>query len=66
MASTDFQFPKVPGIGVDARQALAMFGARIGPPKMATVLYRVRATFMEPDREFSITTIGYPIAIWRA
>jgi hypothetical protein len=56
--------PKVPEMGVDTRQALKMLGARIGPPKNATVLYRVRATFMERHRD-SVTTVGYPIAIWR-
>ena len=59
------QFPNVPGIGRNPRQALEMLGARIGPPKMVTVLYRVRATFAEEERGFSLTTIGYPIAIWR-
>jgi hypothetical protein len=58
--------PNIPGIGADTRQALKMFGARIGPPKLATALYRVRATFNETERNYSITTVGYPIAIWRA
>jgi hypothetical protein len=62
---TEEGFPEVPEIGANTRQALEAFGALIGPPKTATVLYRVRTTFAEEKRDYSITTIGYPIAIWQ-
>ena len=58
--------PNIPGIGGNTRQALKMLGARMGPLKSAAVLYRVRAMFMEAERDYSVTTVGYPIAIWRA
>jgi hypothetical protein len=66
MESDLFALPKVPGIGVNVYNALEQVGARVGPGKMCRVLYRVRATFAEPQRGFAITTIGYPLAIVRA
>ena len=57
--------PSVPGIGANPFHALTAFGARTGPPKMCSVLYRIRATFAEPARGYSITTVGYPIVIER-
>lgn len=64
--ATEFGIPVVPGIGANPLGALEQSNARIGAPKMCSVLYRVRATFNEPDRDFSLTTVGYPIAIWRS
>ncbi|MEV7096813.1 hypothetical protein AB0M80_28575 [Amycolatopsis sp. NPDC051045] len=37
-----------------------------GPPKMVDVLYRIRASFMDSDDDFRVTTIAYPIAMLRA
>jgi len=66
MEAEAFGLPAVSGIGANPVKALATFGALIGPPKVCTVLYRVRATFAEPSREFSLTTVGYPLGIWRS
>jgi hypothetical protein len=37
-----------------------------GLPKMTQVLYRVRLTFLNRDRDDQLTTIGYPIVVARA
>jgi hypothetical protein len=50
----------------DVLRELETFGARMGPPKTVAALYRMRATFMDAHRGSSLTTVGYPIAIWRA
>lgn len=61
---TDLNIPEIPGIELDTLAALQKFGARIGPSKTVTVLYRARASFIELPGNISRTTIGYPIAIW--
>ncbi|MEU4254061.1 hypothetical protein AB0F15_42380 [Amycolatopsis sp. NPDC026612] len=39
---------------------------RWGPPKMVDVLYRIRASFLDSDDGYRVTTIAYPIAMLRA
>lgn len=58
--------PTVPGIGANPIEALKLLGAWVGPPKLCSALYRVRATFAEPQRQYSLTTVGYPIVIARS
>ncbi|MFF1615797.1 hypothetical protein ACFVYA_49405 [Amycolatopsis sp. NPDC058278] len=39
---------------------------RWGPPKMVDVFYRIRASFLDFDDDYRVTTIAYPIAMLRA
>lgn len=66
MQAEKLGLPNLPGIGANPVEALKALGARVGPPKMCSALYRVRATFAESARQFSLTTVGYPIAISRS
>ena len=52
-------------ISMDTIRALETLGAHTGPPKRVTTLYRMRTTFMDANRGRSLTTVGYPIAIWQ-
>jgi hypothetical protein len=61
---TDLDIPEIPGIEWDALAALKSFGARVGPAKTLTVLYRARLSIRLMHGSISPATIGYPIAIW--
>lgn len=66
MVLDDMGLDGLSGIDSDPLDVLRKIGGRIGPAKMSTAFYRVRATYAEMDRGISLTTVGYPLAIWRS